>query len=114
MLHICGNLLTMPPATKYHIKLLSTMYVNLDAIPINSFPKFNAARANSAQEDKEYIEEIDTGDEPLRGQDSPPTLLENAHSRRLGREDTTAQRLAAEAECITHSRRLRREDQTAQ
>jgi len=81
------------------------------------------------REDKEYIEETDTGDEPLRRQDSQPTQLgkifsshmheapdketENAHSRHLHREDQTAQSSAANAENITHSRRLRREDQTA-
>ena len=80
-------------------------------------------------EDDEYLEEIHTGDEPLRGQDSQPTQFgkrstshmhkapdeetENAHSRRLRQEDQTAQRSAAEAE-NAHSRRLRREDQTAQ
>jgi len=78
-------------------------------------------------EDEEYVEETDTGDEPLR--DSQPTQIgkrskshmheapdeeaENAHSRRLRREDQTAQRSAANAEIIAHSRRLRREDQTA-
>jgi len=80
-------------------------------------------------EDKEYIEETDTGDEPLRRQGSQPTQLgkrfsshmhkapdeeaENAHSRHLRREDQTAQCSAANAENIAHSRRLRREDQTA-
>jgi len=80
-------------------------------------------------EDEEYVEEIDTRDEPLRGQDSQPTQIgkrsrshmheapdeeaENAHSRRLRREDRTAQRSAADANNIAHSRRLRREDQTA-
>jgi hypothetical protein len=73
----------MRPATKYRIKLLSTTYVNSDAMPVDSFPKFNAARANSAQEDKEYIEEINTGDEPLRGQDSQPTQSENASAERI-------------------------------
>jgi len=86
-------------------------------------------------EDEEYVEETDTGDEPLR--DSQPTQIrsqptqigkrskshmhkapdeeaENAHSRRLRRVDQTAQRSAANAENIAHSRRLRREDQTAQ
>jgi len=85
-------------------------------------------------EDEEYVEETDTGDGPLR--DSQPTQIgsqptqigkrskshmhkapdeeaENAHSRRLRRQDQTAQRSAANAENITHSRRLRREDQTA-
>jgi len=78
-------------------------------------------------EDEEYVEETDTGDEPLR--DSQPTQIgkrskshkheapdeeaENAHSRLLRREDQTAQRSAANAENIAHSRRLRREDQTA-
>jgi len=76
-------------------------------------------------EDEDYVEEIDTGDEPLRGQDSQPTQLgkrstshmheapdeeaQNAHSRRLRREDQTAQRSAAAAE-NAHSRCLRRED----
>jgi len=80
-------------------------------------------------EDKEYIEETDTGDEPLRRQESQPTQsgkrstshmheapdeeAENAHSRRLRREDQTAQRSEADAENIAHSRRLRSEDQTA-
>jgi len=78
-------------------------------------------------EDEEYVEESDTGDEPLR--DSQPTQIgkrskshmhkapdeeaENAHSRRLRREDQTAQHSPADAENIAHSRRLRREDQTA-
>jgi len=82
-------------------------------------------------EDEEYVDEIHTGDEPLRGQDSQPTQIgkrfkshmheapdeeveNNAHSRRLHREDHTAQSSAADAENIAHSRRLRREDQTAQ
>ena len=76
---------------------------------------------------EEYVEEADTGDEPLR--DSQPTQIgkrstshmhdapdeeaENAHSRRLRREDRTAQHSAANAENLAHSRRLRREDQTA-
>jgi len=81
-------------------------------------------------EDKEYVEETDTGDGPLRGQDSQPTQIgkrstshmheapdqeaENiAHSRRLRREDQTAQRSAVDAENIAHSWRHRREDQTA-
>jgi hypothetical protein len=78
-------------------------------------------------EDEKYVDEIDTGDEPLRGQDSQPTQIgkrskshmheapdeeaENAHSRRLRHEDQTAQRSAADAE-NAHSRRLRPEDQT--
>jgi len=45
---------------------------------------------------------------------APDEEAENAHSRRLRREDQTAQSSAADAENITHSRRLRREDQTAQ
>jgi hypothetical protein len=82
-------------------------------------------------EDEEYVEEIDTGDEPLRGQDSLSTQIgkrsttrmhetvpdeeaENAHRRRLRLEDQTALRSAADAEIIAHSRRLHREDQTAQ
>jgi hypothetical protein len=80
-------------------------------------------------EDEEYVDEIDTGDEPLRGQDSQPTQIgtkskshmheapdeeaEYAYSRRLRREDQTAQGSAADAENLAHSRRLRREDQTA-
>jgi len=44
-----ANLGTMLPATKYRIKLLSTTYVDSDAMPVDSFPKFNAAGANSAQ-----------------------------------------------------------------
>jgi len=80
-------------------------------------------------EDEEYVDEIDTGGEPLRGQDSQPTQIgkrstslmheapdkegENTHIQRLRREDQTAQRSTANAENITHSRRLRREDQTA-
>jgi hypothetical protein len=44
-----ANLRTIPPATKYRIKLLSTTYVDSDAMPVDSFPKFNAARVNSAQ-----------------------------------------------------------------
>jgi hypothetical protein len=79
-------------------------------------------------EDEEYVEETDTGDEPLR--DYQPTQIgkrsksymheardeeaENAHSRRLHREDQTAQCSAPNAEYIAHSRRLPREDQTAQ
>jgi hypothetical protein len=39
---------------------------------------------------------------------------ENAHSKPLPRADQTAQRLVTDAENITHSRRLRREDRTAQ
>ena len=80
-------------------------------------------------EDEENVEKSDTGDEPLRGQDSQPTQsgkistshmhetpdeeAENAHNLGLRQEDQTAQRLAAEAE-NANSRRLRREDQTAQ
>jgi len=80
-------------------------------------------------EDEEYVDKIDTGGEPLRGQDSQPPQIdkrctshmhdapdeeaENAHSQRLRREDQTAQHSAAYAENIAHSRRLCREDQTA-
>jgi len=79
--------------------------------------------------DGEYIEVMDTGDQPLWREDSQPTQLnprstshmhedpdeeaENAHSRRLCREDQTAQCSAADAESIAHSRRLHRKDQTA-
>jgi hypothetical protein len=44
---------------------------------------------------------------------TPDEEAENAHSRRLRREDQTAQRLAANAENMALSWRLRREDQTA-
>jgi hypothetical protein len=65
-------------------------------------------------DDEKYVDEIDTGGEPLRGQDSQPTQIENiAHSRHLRREEQTAQYSAADAENIAHSRRLHREDQTA-
>jgi len=80
-------------------------------------------------EDKEYIEETDTGDEPLRRKDSQPTQsgkrstshihkapdeeAENADSRRLRRENQTAQHSAADAKNIAHSQRLGRKDQTA-
>jgi len=40
---------TMLTATKYHIKPLSTTYIDSDATPVDSFPKLNAARASSAQ-----------------------------------------------------------------
>jgi len=82
-------------------------------------------------EDEEYVKETDTGDEPLRGQDSQPTHIRKgstshmheapdakaeyiAHSQHLRRENQTAQRLAADAENIAHSQRICREDQTAQ
>jgi len=81
-------------------------------------------------EDEEYVDEKDTGDEPLRDSqpmqigkrstsymhEAPDEEVENiAHSRRLRREDQTAQRSAADADAenIAHSRRLRREVQTA-
>jgi len=81
------------------------------------------------QEYEEYVEESDTGDEPL--QDSQPMQIgkrskshmhkkapdekaENTHSHCLHREDQTAQHLATNAENITYSWRLCREDQTAQ
>jgi len=64
-----ANLCKILPATKYRIKLISTTYVDSDAMPVDSIPKFNTASTNLAQEDREYIEEIDSGDEPLRGQD---------------------------------------------
>jgi hypothetical protein len=80
-------------------------------------------------EDK-YLAEKDTGDEPLRGQDSQPRQIgkrstshmheaaeeeaENiAHSQCLRQEAQTAQRSAADAENLPHSWHLRREDQTA-
>jgi hypothetical protein len=58
-------------------------------------------------EDEEYVDEIDTGGEPLRGQDSQPT--------QIGKRSTSLMHEATdeEPENITHSRRLRREDQTA-
>jgi len=60
-------------------------------------------------EDEEYVEETDTRDEPLRDsqptqigkrskshmQEAPDEEAENAHSRRLRREDQTARRSAA-------------------
>ena len=80
-------------------------------------------------EDKEYIEEIDTGDESLWGQDSQPTQIgkrstshmhespdeeaKNAQSQRLRREDQTAQHSVPGAE-LAHRWRLRREDQNSQ
>jgi len=80
-------------------------------------------------EDEEYVDETDTGGEPLCGQDSQPMQTgkrstshmheaadqeaENAHSQRLCRQNQTAQHSAANAENIAHSRRLCREDQTA-
>jgi len=45
--------------------------------------------------------------------EAPDKGAEHAHSRRLRREDQTAQRWAANAE-NAHSRHLRREDTTAQ
>jgi len=59
-------------------------------------------------EDEEYVNEIDTGGEPLREQDSQPT--------QIGKRSTSLMHEAPdeEAENIAHSRRLRREDQTAQ
>jgi len=80
-------------------------------------------------DNEEYMEETDTGDEPLQRQDSQPMQsgqrstshmdegpdeeAESAHSWHLRREDQTAQRSAADAENIAHSRRLRTEEQTA-
>jgi len=79
-------------------------------------------------EDEEYVEETDTGDEPLRDNqpstqigkrssshmhEAPDEEAENAHSQRLRPGDQTAQASTADAE-NTHSRRLRCEDQTAQ
>jgi len=77
--------------------------------------------------DEEYVEETDTGDEPVR--DSQATQIgkrskshmhepsdkdkENAQSRFLRQEDQTAQRLAANAE-DAHIRHLRQEDHAAQ
>jgi len=76
-------------------------------------------------EDEKYVEETDTGDEPLRGQDSQPTQIgkrftshlheapeeeaENAHSWHLHREDQTTQRLPPDTE-NANSRCLHRED----
>jgi len=77
---------------------------------------------------EEYVEETDTRDEPLQGQDSQPMQIakrptshlqeapdgeaKNAPSRCLRQDDQTAQRLAAVAE-NTHSQGLHWEDQTA-
>jgi len=44
-----ANRRTMLMATKCRIKPLSTMYIDSDAMPVDSFPKFNAARESSAQ-----------------------------------------------------------------
>jgi len=44
-----ANRRTMLTATKYVINPHSTIYVDLDAMPVDSFPKINAARACSAQ-----------------------------------------------------------------
>jgi len=57
-------------------------------------------------EDEEYVEEIDTGDEPLGGQDSQPMIDKRSKSRMHEASDEEAEKV--------HSRRLRREDQTAQ
>jgi len=46
-LHFCRC--TMLTSTKYCIKPLSTIYINSDAMPVDSFPKFNTARVSSAQ-----------------------------------------------------------------
>jgi len=78
-------------------------------------------------EDEEYVEETDTGDQPLR--DSQPTQIgmrskshihkssnekaQNTHSRRLRPDDQTAQHSPENAEIISHSRCLCSEDQTA-
>ena len=78
-------------------------------------------------EDEEYVDETDTGDEPLP--DSQPTQIgkksksfmyeapdeeaEIAHCRRLRWENPTGQHLVANGENIAHSRHLRREDQIA-
>jgi hypothetical protein len=43
------NRLTMLTATTDHIQSLSTIYINSDATPVDSFPKFSATRASSAQ-----------------------------------------------------------------
>jgi len=44
------NLRAMPTATKYRNNPLSTTYTNLDAMPVDSFPKFNTAKASLAQD----------------------------------------------------------------
>jgi hypothetical protein len=55
-------------------------------------------------EDKEYVEEADTGDEPLR--DRQPM--------QIGQRSTSHMHEAPDKEAESaHSRRLRREDQTA-
>jgi len=58
-------------------------------------------------EDDNYVGEIDTAGEPLRGQHSQPT--------QVGKRSTSLMHEAPEeeAEHITHSLRLRRDDQTA-
>ena len=42
------NLLTMLTAARYHIRLLFTMYVDLDVMPADSSPKYTT-KENSAQ-----------------------------------------------------------------
>jgi hypothetical protein len=92
-------------------------------------------------EDEEYVEETDTGDQPLRDpqpthisiqptqigiqltqigkrsksqiHEAPDEEAENGHSRRLRQEDQTAQRSASNAENIAQRRHVCREDQTA-
>jgi len=44
------NPCTMLTATKYRIKPLSTTYADSDAMPVDSFPKFNAAKVSSARD----------------------------------------------------------------
>jgi hypothetical protein len=47
---VLENLRTMPTATKYCIEPLSTTYADSDAMSVDSFPKFNAAKASSARD----------------------------------------------------------------
>jgi len=81
-------------------------------------------------EDEEYVEETDTGDEPLRGQHNLPIQIDErfishihngpdeepanfTQGRRLCRKDQTAQHSAEAADNIAHRGLLRHEDQTA-
>jgi len=63
---------------------------------------------------KEYIEEIDTGDDPVQAKDSQPTQFDNAHSWRVGREDRNVQHLSAEVDHIANRQYLCSADQTDQ
>jgi len=69
-------------------------------------------------EDEEYVDEIDTGDEPLRGQDTgdKPLRGQDSQPTQIGKRSRSHMHEAPdeEAENIAHSRRLRREDRVRQ